>query len=74
VTIDGFGLMTRFNAHFDTARDYTLQFTVTHARTHTHTLVFTVTSSLPLLGSGFQRRTFAFLWVPELAPASATSF
>jgi hypothetical protein len=33
-------------------RDCSLQFTVTHK------LVFTVTSSLPLLGSGFQRRTF----------------
>jgi hypothetical protein len=28
----------------------------------------------PLLGSGFQRPTFPFLWVPELYPASATSF
>jgi hypothetical protein len=28
----------------------------------------TVTSSLPLLGSGFQRRTFIFLWVPEWSP------
>jgi hypothetical protein len=27
-----------------------------------------------LLGSGFQRRTFPFLWVPELSPASATIF
>jgi hypothetical protein len=27
-----------------------------------------------LLGSGFQRRTFPFLWVPEVFPASATSF
>jgi hypothetical protein len=41
---------------------------------YTHTLVSTVTSSMPLLGSGFQRRTFPFLWVPELFPASATSF
>jgi hypothetical protein len=31
-------------------------------------------SSLPLLGSGFQRRTFHFLQVRELPPASATSF
>jgi hypothetical protein len=43
---------------FDRASDYTLQFTVTH------TLMPTVTSSLPLLSSGFQRRTFPFLWVP----------
>jgi hypothetical protein len=27
-----------------------------------------------LLGSGFQWRTFPFLWVPELSPTSATSF
>jgi hypothetical protein len=33
-----------------------------------------VTSSLPLLGSGFKQRTFLFLWVPELSPVSATSF
>jgi hypothetical protein len=53
-----------------------LNFTV-HCYTHTHarmhTLVSTVTSSLPLLTSGFQRRTFPFLWVPELSPTSATS-
>jgi hypothetical protein len=48
--------------------DYTLQFTVTHK------LMSTVTSSLSLLGSGFQRRTFPFLWVPELSPVSAASF
>jgi hypothetical protein len=44
----GIGLMTGFIAHFDTARDYTL--TVLY---FTHTLMPTVTSSLPLLGSGF---------------------
>jgi hypothetical protein len=27
-----------------------------------------------MLRNGFQRRTFPFLWVPELSPASATSF
>jgi hypothetical protein len=52
VTTNGVKLMTRFIAHFDTEGDYTLQFTITH------TLVSTVTSSLPLLGSGFKRRTF----------------
>jgi hypothetical protein len=31
-------------------------------------------SSLPLLGSGSQQRTFPFLWVPKLSLASATSF
>jgi hypothetical protein len=27
-----------------------------------------------LLGSSFQQRTFLFLWVPELSPASGTTF
>jgi hypothetical protein len=40
---------------------------------YTHILVSTVTSSLTLLGSGIQRRTFSFPWVPELYPASTTS-
>jgi hypothetical protein len=62
--------MTGFIGLFGTASDYTLQYAVTH----THTLVFTFTSSLPLLGSGFQWRTFPFVWFPELSPASATSF
>jgi hypothetical protein len=60
--------MTKFIAHIDTAHDYTLQFTITH------TLVSTVISSMSLLGSGFQRRTFPLLWGPEQSPASATSF
>jgi hypothetical protein len=63
----GFGLMTGFIGLFDTAHDYTLQYTITH------TLVSTVTSSLLLMGSGFQWQTFPVLWVPELSPASATS-
>jgi hypothetical protein len=63
-----FGLVIGLIAHFDTECDYTLQFTITHI------LVSTVTSSLPLLGSGFQRRIFPFLLVPNLSPASATSF
>jgi hypothetical protein len=45
-------LIIGFIGLFDTACDYTLQFTITH------TLVSTVTSSLLLLGSGSQRRTF----------------
>jgi hypothetical protein len=53
-----------------------LHFTIqrTHIHTHIHAPVSTVTSSLPLLGSGFQPRTFLFLWVSKLSPASATSF
>jgi hypothetical protein len=42
----GIGLMTGFIGLFDTARDYILQFTIRH------TAVSTITSSLPLLGSG----------------------
>jgi hypothetical protein len=60
--------MAGFIGLFYTEHDYILQ------HTQTHTLVSTVTSSLPLLCSGFQRRTFPFLWVPERFPASATSF
>jgi hypothetical protein len=35
----GFGLITRFIAHIDTAPDYTLQFTITH--TSVHIYIFT---------------------------------
>jgi hypothetical protein len=62
---------------FDILIQQVIYFTVhcyTHTHTHTHTSVSTVTSSLPLLGSGFQRRNLLFLWVPGLSPASATSF
>jgi hypothetical protein len=58
----GFALMSGFIGLFDTAREYTFQFTISH------TLVSTVTPSLPLLGSGFQRWTFPFLLVPEIFP------
>jgi hypothetical protein len=34
----------------------------------------TLTSSLPLLASGFQGRTYPFFWVSELSPSSAISF
>jgi hypothetical protein len=60
--------MTGIIGLFDIRRDYTLQFIIAHI------LVFTVASSPPLLGSDFQRRTFPFLCVPELSPASAFSF
>jgi hypothetical protein len=64
----GFRLVIGFIGLFDTAHGYTLQFTATHV------LVSTVTSSLPLLGRGFQQWTFRFLWIPKLSLASATSF
>jgi hypothetical protein len=38
-----------------------------------HRLVFSVMVFTALLGSGFQWRTFHFLWVPELPLASATA-
>jgi hypothetical protein len=61
--------MTLFIAHFWYSA--WLHFIVQY---YTRTLVSTVTSSLPLLGSGFQRWTLTFLWVPELSSASAVSF
>jgi predicted heme/steroid binding protein len=69
VTIDGVWIGdSSYCTLWYTSRDYILQVTVTH------TLVFTVTSSLPLLGSGFLRRTFPCLWAPETSPASDISF
>jgi hypothetical protein len=68
VTTDGVGIDDRI--YWTIWYSAWLHFTV---QTHTHTLESTVTSSLPLLGSGFQRRTFPFLWVPEQSLASATS-
>jgi hypothetical protein len=62
VTIDGFWIDERIS----TARDCTLQVSLTHSLTHY--------CQLPLLGSGFQKRTFSFLRVPELPEVSATSF
>jgi hypothetical protein len=71
VTINGF--WTDAQVHRTLWYSAWLHFTV-HYYTHTHTHQYPVTSSLPLLGSGFQRRTFPSLWVPELSPASVTSF
>jgi hypothetical protein len=39
----------------------------THTHTHTHTSVFNHGLHRSS-GNGFQRRTFPFLWVPELSP------
>jgi hypothetical protein len=46
--------MTLLIAHFDTGRDYTLHLTITH------TVLFKVKSSLPLLDSCPLRRTIPF--------------
>jgi hypothetical protein len=64
--------MTGFIAHFDTARDYTLQITITH------TLVSTVISLLPLLGNSFQRRLslssrFPYCLRPQLSASNSNS-
>jgi hypothetical protein len=59
----GYGLMTRFIAHFDRARDYNLEVTIMHT---TNNLVSTVTPSLSLLGSRAQLRPFPFVWISEL--------
>jgi hypothetical protein len=53
------------------------RFTNSHTSQFTtaHTLVFSVCClHQSLSGNGFQLRMFPFLWVPELSPASATSF
>jgi hypothetical protein len=65
-----FGFVIGFIGLSDTARDYTLHFTITY----THTLVSPVTASLPLLDCGFKWWMFPFLWVPELSLASARNF
>jgi hypothetical protein len=54
--------------HIYTTRDYTLEITTTHR------VVFPVTVFTAQLGNVFQQWMFSFLWVPELPPASATSF
>jgi hypothetical protein len=64
--------MTLFIAHFGTARDYTLQVAITY------TFESTVTSLLPLIGSGFQWLTFPFFWVqncsrPQLPASNSNS-
>jgi hypothetical protein len=65
VTIDGDWIGNRiYWALKHTTRDYTLEITITHR------LVFSVTVITALVGSGFQRRTFHFFWVPELSSAT----
>jgi hypothetical protein len=71
--------MIGFIGHFDTARDYIVQLTVTHTHTythtHTHTHVSTVTFSLAGTGWRLPMADVPFpLWGPELYPASAITF
>jgi hypothetical protein len=123
VTIYGFGLKIGLTGLFIEARDYILQFAITHNIIHSHVFIsrcsvagstggpspfsgylnnpeprlpaslcnwVTPSADVPLsLGTwtipslsyqllfvtdSLQRRTFAFLWVPEQSRASATSF
>jgi hypothetical protein len=67
----GFGLMTRFVAEFIAKIRYALKSAISLC--HTNTVICTVPSSSPLLGSGLQRRTFPFPWIREISLASATS-
>jgi hypothetical protein len=41
VTVDGFWIENRIYLLFDKARDYTLQFTITHTYTSIHSHAFT---------------------------------
>lgn len=45
VTIDWFGLMTRFMVHFTTVHNYILQFTITHVRVQPHACTLPYVSS-----------------------------
>jgi hypothetical protein len=71
VTIDRVGLVIWFIGLFDTACDYTLQFTITY------TLAFAITSSLLLVGNGFQWRALCFGFLncpwPQLPASSSYS-
>jgi hypothetical protein len=60
VAIDGFGLVIGFIGHFNTQLVTTLYKSPSHKGY--------CSQSRSVLGSGFQRRTFHFLWVPELSP------
>jgi hypothetical protein len=73
VTTDGFWINDRsyWTFRYNAYLHYIVHY---YTHTHTHTPVSTATSSLPLLGSGFLRRTFPFLCVSELSTASATRF
>jgi hypothetical protein len=50
-----------------------IYWTLLHFAVHCHALVSTFISSLPLLGSGLQRRIFTFFWDLELSPCLSYS-
>jgi hypothetical protein len=68
--LKGFGLMMGFIGLFDTARDYTLQFTIRHALANIDSHIFTDRCSVAASSSG-RSPSSGF---PKLSPASATSF
>jgi hypothetical protein len=53
---------------FDHRIYWTLWYTAWLLHSFAHILVSTATFSLSLIGIGLQRRTFFFLWIPELSP------
>jgi hypothetical protein len=65
-----FGFMKGFIGLFDTARDYTLQFTITHTQTSVHSHVFTSRYSVAASNSGCSPSA----GLPNCPRASATSF
>jgi hypothetical protein len=64
----GFGLVIGFIGLLNTTSDCTSQITILYW------LVFSATVFTALLGSGFQRWTFPFFWIPKLPSASVVSF
>jgi hypothetical protein len=67
VTINRFGLVTRFTGLYDTDRDYILQ------NIATHTLVFLVMVFTNLLVSASNRRRSPTSWFPNCPRASPTA-
>jgi hypothetical protein len=59
---------------FNTDYDCNLKFNIRHIHTNTYIVVSTVTSSMPLSESGFQRQIFPFLRFPEFSNALDISF
>jgi hypothetical protein len=48
----GFGLMTGFTAYLDTARNYTVQFTITHTSVNSHVFTAVAWQRLPMADVG----------------------
>jgi hypothetical protein len=63
-------MMTEFIAHFDTLRDYILQFTITHIHTSVHSQVFP-SRCLVAASNGGRSLSSGF---PKFSCVSVTSF